>query len=327
MAGLRTGLDLIQDALEKAGEKSDGTSEYQSFALTQMNQRYKQILSGSTIFDVDLGEPWAWAKARYPNVLILEVPYSTGGVSLTEDSAAGTFDTPPAASIAGRFLKLAGRVDYMRITSHTAGAPNFTLDAPYTDATISASAFEAHKLDYEIGATGGSTSGILRLFAPFRVNKSQSGEADGLGLISQLDQGAFEEKWPIRCLASGTPTEFCQPYSNDGLMVIRFNKSVAEKTRLEYDYIPVPDPIAYLSTSIPIILEAYRDILSLVTSHDILVDKEDDKAQLFFGFAKAQLQALVAAQRKDKQNTRRNFGRMVARLDQVRPRRLWVTQD
>lgn len=327
MAGLRTSLELIQDALEKAGEKSDGTSEYQSFVISQMNQRYKQILAGANVFKQDLGEPWSWAKARYPNILTLEPPYENGTVSLTEDSDVGTLSTPPSYSLTGRILKLSGRPDYIRIASHTASAPNFTLDAPYSEDTISSSAFAAHKIDYDLGASGGSTSGILRLFSPFRVYKSQAIDADRTGLISQLEQRAFEEKWPLKGMLSGTPTEFCQTYSFDGLISVRFNRSVSERTRLEYDYIPVPAELTYDASSVPIIPEAYRDVLSLLAAHDVLLDKEDDKAQTFFAFCQNQLAAMITAERKAQQNTRRNFGRIVPRLDKTLSRRLWVSRD
>lgn len=327
MAGLRTTAELLDDALDKAGEKTNGTSEYNAFALTQMNQRYKQILSGAAVFSVSLGEPWAWAKSRYPAILILEPVYETGSVALTQDSAAGTFSTAPAASQVGKLLKLADRPDVMRIASHTAATTAFTLDGAYADATITGSAFKAYKLDYELGASGGLTTGILRLFSPFRVHRPQASEADGTGTISQLDQPSFEEKWPLNSIEGGVPTEFCLTYAFDGLVSVRFNKSVAVKTRLEYDYIPVPAELTDVSTSVPLIPEAYRDILSLATAHDILLDKEDDKAQSFFQLTQASLVSMVTASRKDRQNTRRNFGRIIPRLDLTRTRRLWATED
>jgi len=327
MAGLRTTADLLADALEKAGEKSDGTSEYQSFALVQMNQRYKQILSGATVFEVNLGQPWPWAKARFPKVLTLEPPYATGTVGLTLDSVAGLFSTAPTTSLAGRLLKLTDRPDYIRIDTHTAGAPNFVIDAPYSETTITGSAFAAHQLEYDIGVAGGSIEGILRLFAPFRVYKTQGISLEGQGLINQLSQPLMEYEYPLNQLKDGTPTQFCQSYNSDGLIVVRFNKSVSERTRLEYDYIPVPAELVATAASIPVILEAYRDVLSLATAHDILADKEDDKAQVFFSFTKAQLQAMASSQGKERQNTRANYGRIIARPDQTQRRRFWHTQD
>lgn len=326
MSNLRTTQDLLVDALRKAGEKTDGTSQYAGDALEYMNTNYKNILTGATMFELSLGEPWAWAKARYPLIIQLEVPYSAGSVALTLGSTAGLFSAPPAASMANRLLKLVSRPDYIRIASHTAGAPDFVIDAPYMDETITGSGFLAHKLDYEIGATGGGNDGILRLFAPMRVYRNQGTEADGTGLISELDQRTFAEKYPLRTLPDGTPTEYCVLHSDDGLIVLRFNKSVAVLTRVEIDQILVPVPLTDSSTSIPLIPEAHREVLSMCTAHDILVDKEDDKQQLFFNFAKAKLQAMMSAQRKARQNARRNFGRMIPRPDQT-VRYPWRTKD
>lgn len=326
MANLRTTEDLLIDALRKAGEKTDGTSQYASDALEYMNAVYKNILAGATKFLPSLGEPWAWAKARYPTIIQLLVPYQAGSVSLTANSSTGTFSAAPPISLAGRFLKADDRPDYMRIASHTASTTSFELDAPYADTTGSSLSYKAHKLDYEIGATGGGTDGVLRLFAPMRVHRQQTDEADGTGLISELDERNYAEKYPMRSLLRGTPTEYAVVGNADGLITVRFNKSVNTITRVEIDTIQVPDPLTNSSASIPLIPEAHREVLSFCTAHDILFDKEDDKAQAMYAFAQAELQAMVTAQRKARQNARRNFGRLVPRLDQV-GRFPWRTGD
>src|SRR5712675_1131001 len=98
MTFLATGADLIADALRKSGEKQDGTSDFQSDALTYMNAHYQKFVAGGNDFEVDLGDPWPWAKAKYPGVLTLLVPYSDGSITVTNNSNVATFSIPPAAS-------------------------------------------------------------------------------------------------------------------------------------------------------------------------------------------------------------------------------------
>lgn len=226
--------DLKKNALSRAGELDDGNSPYDATAVKYLNQIYQAIIAGGNEFDVELGEPWIWAKERHPGILILNIPYETGTVSLTNGSASGTFSSAPAASQAGKFMKITGRPEYFRIASHTAASTSFTLDANYTDTTGSGLSYKAYSLEYSLA------SGIERLIGPMRVYRGQDFNLIESGLIHGVDLQALNAEYPMRELATGTPTMFSQVHrDHEGLIHLRMNKSVDTQTKVEYDHISI----------------------------------------------------------------------------------------
>lgn len=321
MANMRTTEDLIEDALRKAGEKTDGTSDYIADAVKYMNGHYRKILSGGNYLDVDLGDPFYWAKAKYPGVITVEVPYDTGTVTLTQGSTSGTFSSAPAASQAGKYLQINGIWEYYRIVTHTAASTSFTIDSPFNDSTVT-SAYKALKLDYDLDAAS-----ILRLFAPFKCYRSQTSDADYEGKVVGLDIRSFEKKYPLFKITSGTPTEFAFLYETDGLVTVRFNKYVSVNTKIEYDYIPVPTDLTNDSSSIPIIPDGHRELLSMATAYSILLDKEDSKASHYLSATQSAMKALAAAFHREAMQVSRNRGRLIARGDDFGVRNWPVSGD
>lgn len=147
MANYRSTRDLKVEVLKKCGELTDGTSDYDSDVLTYINNCYQGVLSGGNEFGVDCGEPWAWALAPKPLVLTLQPAYTTGTVTVTNNSLACTFSNPPTTSMVGRFLKVESRPEYFAITTHIAGQAAFNIDQPYTEAS-GTQLFKAIQLDY-----------------------------------------------------------------------------------------------------------------------------------------------------------------------------------
>lgn len=149
MANFRNTNDLKKDVLERAGEQTDGTSDFDSRVLKYLNDAYQGLFAGGSEFGVDIDEFWIWAKAKRPIVLTLEPAVETGTVTLTNGSTDGTFSSAPAASQEGRFLKIEARAEYFRIRSHAAGATAFAIDQGYTEASGTFN-FKSIKLDYEV---------------------------------------------------------------------------------------------------------------------------------------------------------------------------------
>lgn len=321
MADLQTSADLLEDALRKSGEKTDGTSEYAPEALAAMNNAYRKLLSGANMFDVDFGDPWPWAKAKYPGVLVLEPSYETGTVSLTADSTTGAFSVAPTVSLAGRYLKVADRPEVFRIATHSALGTAFTLDAPYTDSTGATLSFVAMKLDYDLSAAT-----VLRLIGPFRVQRQQNAGSDGSGQVSGMDKLAFDREFPLHLTRDGVPTRYCQISEVDGLITVRFNLNPGEKMRLEYDYIPTPVALTDSSSSIPLIPDGHRQVLSFMTAYEILADKNDDSVPLMANQVVQALKALKNDSRNEKAQASRHYARLIPRLDQTRSQR-WPTQE
>ncbi len=149
MSFQKSGRTLKNEVLEICGELTDGTSQYDTIAMQRINDLYQGLLTGGNEFGVDVGEPWTWAHARRNILLALLPENSTGTVTLTQNSSAGTFSSAPSTSMAGRHLAIESRADVYRIVTHTAGATAFTLDMPYIEDS-GVMNFKAYKLDYEL---------------------------------------------------------------------------------------------------------------------------------------------------------------------------------
>lgn len=314
MANLTTTADIKTAVLNHVGELTNGTSPYDSRALEYINRVYQEIVSGSSVFVPDLGEPWSWAKAQSPGTFVVRPPYETGTVSLTAGLASGSFSIASPISLTGQYLRVEGRSEVFRISSHVAAATAFTLDAPYTDAS-GTFAFKVHQLTYSLG--GGGVK-IQRLVEPMRVYRGQSYEGDSEGKVYGVGSDSLTREWPLGLLQRGTPTHFATIGEVDGVFSIRVNKSVNELTKFEYEYIPVPADLTASPDTTPIIPREDRVVLVYGATYLLMVDKEDTRADYYFRLAQQKLQAMVLNRRKEMAQTAKEFGALVPRQDQVR---------
>lgn len=151
MSQFRTTADLVDSVLRRCGEliQAQGTSPYLQQAIDYLNQIHHTVIAGGAEFNVDIDEPWIWARARRPLLLELQPPYTTGSVSLTQDSTTGTLSVAPTVSLEGWFLKLNDSPDLFKIGTHSANSTAFTLDGAFTGATNASAVFTIMKLDYD----------------------------------------------------------------------------------------------------------------------------------------------------------------------------------
>lgn len=318
MSHFYSGADLKRGVLQRCGEPTDGTSQYDSVALKYINQIYFNILSGSNEFDVDCGEPWPWARALAPKILTLQPSYNSGTVSLTNGSAAGTFSTPPALSQVGQYLKLTdtSNPENYRIITHVAGAAAFTLDGPYLGSTNAAAGFEVKWIVYIIG----TQDQILRLVEPFRVYWTTWDE-DRNYQIYGLDANSFNKDYPISSMVGGVPTRFMTFIDDSGNLAVRFNESVSQQMRVEVDYIPEPQEIVDQDTSIPLIPRPFRSVLEYGASALLMTDKTDARAPQYITMTSAKLKALVEAYKKEQsQINSKSKGVIQVRQEYIRVR-------
>ena len=314
MANLRSTTDIKKQTLHNVGELDDGSSPYDDKCLEYLNDAYKKVVSASSPYGIEIGEPWAWAKSPLPGVVILKAPYEDGTISLARASRAGVFSIAPALSLgsfAKRFLKVDGRPEYFRIKDHAAGSVNFTLDSEYTDETSVALAFKVIKLEY---ALGDSQNKIARLVDPLTVYR-QAMSADDDGRIYGMDPSGLKLKFPFSRLRSGTPTHCATVHEADGIVTLRFSHYVIQDTRVEYDWIPQPADLTDSSNSIPLIPEEHRCVLEYIASYRLMLDKDDSRAQGYLDLAQATLKSMQAAKRKKDANQSNTRGCLIARPD------------
>lgn len=316
MANLTHTQDVKQAVLKHAGELVNGNSPYEALVIEYINRVYQEILAGGNTFLPNFGESWPWAKAQNSSVLQLDPPYDTGTVTLTKGSTSGTFSSAPAATMAGRFLKIDERPEIFRISAHTAAATAFTLDAAYTDDSGAGLSFNAHKLDYTL------TASIQRLIEPMRTYRSQTDAEDSTGKIYGIGLETLSSKFPMRDLTTGVPANFAVAGEVDGTLRVRFSHSVSTETRVEYDFIAIPSDLTDSTSSIPLLPREDRMVLVYGATYFLMLDKNDNRAQAYLQLAQSKLQAMVAALQKETRESGKNFGRMLPRQEEMPNTRL-----
>lgn len=323
MANSQNSRDLIKGALALVGELTDGTSQYQALAETFLNEVYLAVLSGGSEFEIDVGEPWIWARNPVPKSLILQPVYENGTVSLVQGNTLGTFSVPPSSSLGSfenRYIKINDRTSYYLITAHTAGASSFTLERSYIEATGATLAFQAIPVHYNLG------SGILRLVEPLRVYGNTRGNAycaTDSGKIFGIGLNKLREEFPIQFIREGVPNRFASQRRNEDEWWIEVNAFPDEPTKVDFDVIEIPTALFDSEESIPIIPREYRNVLKYGTSHFLAVKKEQfEKAQYFFGLTQGKLKAMLKNDNRETTSTGRDKGRLIARQDEVNGRRL-----
>ena len=155
MAQFRTTADILDSALRKAGEVTNGNSPYEADALEYLNVVHFALLSGGTIpvgkdTTIEIDEVWPWSRAKSPIILELQPKHDTGTISLTNGSTAGTFSSAPASSLEGWHIKVDGKGEWFKIVQHTAASASFSLDSFYASDTGTGLNYKAVKLDYDL---------------------------------------------------------------------------------------------------------------------------------------------------------------------------------
>lgn len=406
---LRSADFILSEALQKSGEPVDGTSEYFIDGQAQgfINDAHLACLAGGNDFIPEMEKPWTWAMERLPYNLILQPPFETGGVTVTAGSAAITFDTPPAFSLVNYMFRVDGISEWFRIIAHNASSGSATIDAPYTDVSISGSAFLCALFEYDISPT----NGVLRLVEPFVVYRQQDLFGDDQAKIYSSSEDAMLKEWPLTRVLARVPTKYSIIKKTNGIFTVRFNSYVTEQAKVEVKYIAIPDYLTFnipqfqatvtiavpgvwsavnhqlvagnqvkLSTTgalpsplipgtnyfvvnpttnsfqlsatlsgspitttgtqsgnhtvIPQLTPAYpllpvehRITMTYMVAYWLCEDKNDDRAQLYFGLAKAAAKAMINADNAERVQSSKGFGQLIPRRDSwVRGRR-YVSQD
>lgn len=307
MANYQFSSDLVADILFRAGESTDGTSDFAAVALQYLNRAYQALLMGGGEIDPECNEDWWWARKHPPGVVNLTGGYITGTISVTNNSVSGTLSTPPAFSVAGYFLQVGTHPDIFRVAAHTGGAGAITLDAAYTGTTDGAASLRLFKAEYDLAAD------MVRVVAPMRIYQGGYAEVDGVELMS------LERDCPLQLIQSGPPQQFAFVTETK----VRFNAygpisttSVPNMIRVEYDYIYRPADLTNSGSEEPIVPRQYRKLLADIAVTFLFVDKNDDRASSVSGLAKKGLQAMVKEQRSRMINYSRTNGLISPRLNQ-----------
>jgi hypothetical protein len=321
--------DLKKSVLRHCGEVDDGTSFYDKngWVLDYLNKAHVSILGGGNEFDFELSKPWSWAVVQNPQVIVLQPPYTptSGGATVTLGSNQVVFDVAPPISLAGYRLQMLNRPDYMRIVSHSSGGTIATIDGPYADQSGAGLPFRAILIDYKLSLP---PNGILRMTQAMTIYQPQDLQGDEEQKIYFVDENQMDRDYPLRRIIDGNPNFFTITKKDaGGNYFVKFEKSVQLPARVEWKAIQIPDPLVDLPTNFPIIPVEHRDCLDFAASYFLLLDKNDDRAQMFLGLTQQKLKAMQKAEEKQKTQTSKNRGKLFARGDLYNRGKRFFTQE
>jgi hypothetical protein len=314
MANSYSTSDVIKGTLQRCGERTDGTSPYHGLALKHVNRAYSDILKGNSVFAPEIRECWSWARQTGSFLLPANI---TNTATLTQGSINATFGTAPPISVKGyQFVvtnpSSAQFMSYYTIASHTASSTAFTLDFQYVEPSGTNSC-NIIPLTVDLGR------GILRMADPLRQYNSrvlEFGELpQDMGRIYYMDINKFWELWPLELLLNDIPSKFTVQSTSDTSYVLRFNKYVSTQIRVDYDYISTQPLLVDASTSVPLVPFEDRDVLELMASYYLWLDKKQPTdAQNYLQLATQKISAMKM-QIQGQQKLGKMFGQLVPRLD------------
>lgn len=415
MAQFRTTADILDEVLQKAGEPTNGNSAYETLARTYANRVHHKIIGGGNLFNLNVDDPWVWARSRHPIVIELQPPYSTGAASCTVNDVNITFTIAPASSLEGWHFQINGRTTVYKIVQHTAGEAAAVLDSSFVDDS-GAYSYRAFKLDYEIlpeyvyvdnyndrldfqagtafttgvatlshgsytlsglvahaaarmdtastatigasydsvlklanftcsssfrllGASGANIrrsgwpalgfdqldqtgaqtyasayvpNAVSRLIEPFRLFSGSGSEP----FIYSTDPIKMQQDYPLALVQEKTPERFVRMNEgSDGTVWVRFSSYPKYKTKVQIDWIPSPIDLQDNTASVPKLPRADVDVLIDGAAAMLCIDKEDSKAEAYFGSAKAGLEAMQRRNRSALFRTGETFAQIVPRAD------------
>jgi len=149
VAQFRNTADIISEILQKSGEPTNGNSPFQSIALTYANKVHHAIVGGGNIFNINVDEPWVWARSHAPIVVELQPAYTSGYATVLAGSTNISFSVAPSISLEGWHFQLNGMSTVYKITQHTAAGNTAQIDSSFVD-TTGVFTFRAFLLDYPI---------------------------------------------------------------------------------------------------------------------------------------------------------------------------------
>ena len=278
MSNLTYSGDIIDDILWRSDELTDGTSDYESQALSYLNRAYRSLWMGGTEFDPKINEIWWWLKAE--STITLQPTIKTGTVSVTNNSASVTFSgniTPDLMD--GWFLSVNNESDVYQFSVHGGNQNSATLDSVFTGTTNTAAGYRLMKLDYDLA------SDTLKPIAEFHSSQDNQYSITGMSLRK------MDKEYPVNLIEAGVPSRFAMVDEN----TVRFNKFGDDNggyIRLDYDYLKKPSDLTNSGSEEPLLPLQYRHVLADMALYFVHMDKENTRAREVKEQAKMGLRAM-----------------------------------
>lgn len=273
---------IKEDVLFRASEETGGASAYNSKVIDYLNRTYKTLASGASEFLPEYVDDWWWLRDR--GVLTLEPVITDGTVALTQDSAAITFSSAPAQSVADWRIRFGNWGEVFKIATHTAGVAAATLDSPYTGPSDAANSYKLMKVTYQLDTAVSAVTGPM---VGFRSNPK----------INGVSPERMDELYPFPDLSTGIPLAFAL----EDIQTVRFShggRTDGFKMRVEYPYRPHVTDLTDDSNSIPLVPTEWRHILADMALTYVFLDKNDDRSNAVALAARTGLAGMLKENRR-----------------------------
>lgn len=301
MANLKFSADIIEHVLFEAGEKTDGTSDYDARALIWLNANYKKIWQGGSEFDPEINEDWTWLREK--GSLILQIKIATGTVSVTNDSATATLSASQAVDVADWFFKVDDYEGIFRIATHGGSTDVLTLDSVYTGNTNATASYKLVKLDYTLASD--AIEILTPMYTAHRANRwfGANDKINGVSLQS------MPEPYVLR---AGIPYFFTQINET----TVRFDRYAdSDLLRIDYRYKKRPVDLTDSGSEEPLVPLHHRHVLASMTLFDLFKAKNDDRSDQEALIAKQGLKAMSVENKNRLSQMDNDYGRIHPRND------------
>ncbi len=293
--------DILADSLFRAGEPTDGTSDYAAEALTYLNMVYNQVCRGGSELKPDLNEDWYWLRKPSPGLISLHPPVSAGTATVSLGSTTVTLTTAPTDnavnfSVINQLIRFGNQTDIYRIATHTSATTTLTLDTAYLNPAQVGSGISYTIMQNEADLA----SDVMRIVSPMRVYTSGFSWDNNYKIYGAALE-AMEEAYPLALIETGVPDMFAFVGSTSaGVKRVRFNRyggpTSNDKFRIEYDYLYRPTPLTSPGTTEePVLPLEWRHLLADFVLAYLFGLKDDSRAEAAARVAQA---GLVGMQRE-----------------------------
>jgi hypothetical protein len=264
---LITGLDILHAVQSDCSEAESASGNYGSDVKRYVRQAYWRLLGWAR---------WPWALSPSLGLITTEAKEDVSVTSISSASpAVVTLSATIATSQAGKKFYVEGNQSVYRISLHTAGTNELTLDAKYVETETAGSAV-IFQDEYNL------TSTMLKIWDPLYVRGTRYDE------IRLIDKKLFEQRYGRGSwsLGFGVIESACEvapapaPSGGDILRVLRFAPWSEEALNIEFDYATFHniDFSGDTATDTPRIPREHRSVLVHLAAYELFVNKDDAKA-------------------------------------------------
>lgn len=286
MANYQYSADILDDALIRAGEKTDGTSQYEARSLRYLNRVYQAICSGGNELNPQIDEDWLWLRSSNPGVLTLNPVITTGTVSVTNNSTTATLSATLTPTAVGRYFRVDDHADVFKISAHTAGTAALTLDSVYTGDTDTTATYKLMQLEYTLA------SDVRSVLGPMKAYQEDVREIEG------LTEEALNRNYPLRSIQGGVPRAFAMIAEQTVKFSHYGGTESTDLIRVDYDYLKLATALTDSGSEEPLVPIQYRRLLSDFTLMFLLADKHDTRAEDAGKLAQSGLTAMANENRR-----------------------------